>query len=290
MIADVTTLTFFVGIVRGFRQRGFAKYITGSIRGVSDIWYRAYRRNIWEIPQMIDYSDITLVITSCKRFELLERTIASMRPWISKFPASYIVEDSQEFPAILRHLEEVDGFTVLRNMTTLGQHRSIDRAYANITTKYIFHCEDDWLFHREPNFDSAMYLLDNGIEEHKKISLVCFRDFTTNTKHKQNSYNEFDLSSDEEHEGRYKFSFDPGSRYNSFTFNPSILRRDLLQITGPYGDFLTEGSIARYLRKRGYIILTEIPGIAEHIGDELHIPRKSPRWHERILQWIKKGV
>lgn len=238
---------------------------------------------------MTYYSEITLVITSCKRFELLERTIASMRPWINKFAVRYIVEDSQESPAIFRHFEEVDGFTILRNAKNLGQHRSIDRAYEKISTKYIFHCEDDWLFNREPNFHNAMHLLDNGIDEHKKISLICFRDFTTDKKHRKNTYKEIELF-ERGGGGRYKFSFNPGSRYNSFTFNPSILRRDLLETTGPYGEFLTEGSIARYLRKRGYIILTEIPGIVEHIGDESHIPRKSPNWYERILQWINKGI
>ena len=56
---------------------------------------------------MTYYSEITLVITSCKRFELLERTIASMRPWINKFAVRYIVEDSQESPAIFRHFDRL---------------------------------------------------------------------------------------------------------------------------------------------------------------------------------------
>lgn len=234
---------------------------------------------------MAHYSDITLVITSCRRFDLLEKTITSMRPWIEKFPVRYIVEDSQEYPPILERLEEAEGFTVLRNRTSLGQHKSIDSAYANVRTKYIFHCEDDWLFYREPNFPAAMHFLDNGIGKHKRISLVCFRDFTANAKHRKNTYQEVCAFG-----GRYKYSFDPGSRYNSFTFNPSILRRDLLGVIGPYDSFLTEGSIARYLRKRGYIILTEVPGIVEHLGEESHIPRRPPKLYERIMQWIDKGV
>ena len=234
---------------------------------------------------MVCYSDITLVITSCRRFGLLDRTIASMRPWINKLGERYIVEDSGEFPDIFHRLEKDDGFTILRNGTNLGQHKSIDLAYANICTKYIFHCEEDWLFFREPNFHGAMHFLDNGIGEHDKISLVCFRDFTENPKHRQNTYQEVSAFG-----SQYKYSFRPGSRYNSFTFNPSILRRDLLGVTGPYGLFLTEGSIARFLRKRGYIIVTEIPGVVSHLGEESHVPRKPPKWYERIGQWIRKGV
>ena len=231
------------------------------------------------------YSDITLVITSCRRFDLLEQTIASMRPWIRKLAARYIVEDSKEFPDIFRRLEENDEFIILRNGTNLGQHKSIDLAYGNVRTKYIFHCEDDWLFFREPNFRGAIHFLENGIGEHDKISLVCFRDFTTNRKHRQKSFREISAFG-----SRYKYSFRPGSRYNSFSFNPSMLRRDLQRVTSPYGSFLTEGSIARFLRKRGYIIVTEIPGVVLHLGDQSHVPRKEPTWYERIGQWIRKGV
>ena len=234
---------------------------------------------------MTHYADISLVITSCRRFGLLEQTIDSMLPWIGKFAKRYIVEDGEDSSGFFRQIEEKYGFTTIINGENIGQHKSIDRAYAEVDTKYIFHCEDDWLFVREPNFPGAMHFLDNGLEEHDKISLVCFRDFTTNRKYRQDAYREVIA-----YGSRYRYAFRPGSRYNSFTFNPSLLRRDLLNVTGPYGSFLTEGSIARFLRKREYIIVTEIPGVVSHLGEESHIPRRSPKWYERIGQWIRKGV
>ena len=233
---------------------------------------------------MNSYSDISLAITSCGRFDLLERTIASMRPWIDRFPHRFLVEDSAESPEIFNRLEDA-GFTILVNGSNLGQHSSIDRMYSEIKTRFVFHCEDDWEFHREPNFAGAKFILDNGIGEYDKISLVCFRDFTDSPKHRQDTYREADILG-----SRYRYSFRPGSRYNSFTFNPSLLKRDLVDITGRYDSFLTEGSIARFLRKRGYIIVTEIPQVVRHIGGTRHVSRRKMTRRARIWQWIRKGV
>ena len=59
-----------------------------------------------------------------------------------------MVEDSADD----RVRRVVDSFGVaartLVNAVQLGQMRSIDRAYAQVTTPLIFHCEDDWLFTR----------------------------------------------------------------------------------------------------------------------------------------------
>ena len=229
-------------------------------------------------------SDVALAITSCGRFDLLQRTLASMRPWIDRFPHRFVVEDSAESPDIFNRLEE-DGFTILVNGSNLGQHRSIDHMYARIDTKYILHCEDDWEFSREPDFEAARLVLDNGIGGHDRVSLVCFHDFTRYSKHRQDTYRYTDVLG-----ARFRYSFNPGSRYNSFTFNPCVLRRDLTEVTGPYESFLTEGSIARFLRKRGYIIATEIPGLVRHIGETRHISRKKKTASAAIWQWIRKGV
>ena len=89
---------------------------------------------------------------------------------------------------------------------------------------------------------------------------------------------------------RYRYSFKQESRYNSFTFNPSLLRQDLHDLTGPYADFLTEGSIARYLRRRGYVIATQVPGIVRHTGVDRGIQRRRHHWRSRLSQWFRKGV
>ncbi len=234
--------------------------------------------------RMTEYPDITLVITSCRRFDLLKQTIASMRSWIGKFPEKILIEDSNENPSLFGQLRD-EGFTILRNEENLGQHKSIDRAYAQVHTDYIFHCEDDWVFLGEPNFMGARSILEDGIEGHDRISCVCFRDFVPR-KWKWSTSREMMF-----HGSKWKYSFRQTSRWNAFTWNPCLLRRDLQAVTGSYQSFLTEGSIARYLRKNGYIVVWEISKKIDHIGAaDRHITRRSKTVPEMIGQWLKKDV
>ena len=136
---------------------------------------------------MDEQTDTALVVTSCGRFDLLERTLASMHPWIGRFSNRIIVEDSYHHPQLFNELES-DGFTILINGSSLGQHRSIDNAYCKVGTDFIFHCEDDWEFLEEPNFFAAKHILANGVDGHTKLSVVSFRDSTRNEPNDQNTY------------------------------------------------------------------------------------------------------
>jgi hypothetical protein len=39
--------------------------------------------------------------------------------------------------------------------------KSIDRAYADVTTPFIFHCEDDWRFFRSGFIEESLLLLEH---------------------------------------------------------------------------------------------------------------------------------
>ena len=234
--------------------------------------------------KMDGHSDVTLVVTSCRRFDLLEKTLASMHPWLGRFPNRILVEDSSDRPQFLNDLES-DGFSILINGSRLGQHKSIDNAYDRVETEFVFHCEDDWEFLVEPNFHAAKYILKNGIDGHKRVSVVTFRDTTGNKENNQSAYIEYEMMG-----SRYRYSFKQKSKYNSFTFNPTVLRRDLREVTGPYAEFLTEGSIARYLRRREYVVVTQVPGVVRHIGDDRGVKRQRHNWRSRLSQRFRKGV
>lgn len=228
--------------------------------------------------------DTTLVVTSCRRFDLLEKTLASMHPWLGKFPNRILVEDSNDRPQLFNDLES-DGFTILINGSRQGQHKSIDNAYGKVETEYVFHCEDDWEFLVEPNFCAAKHILKNGINGHTRISVITFRDTTENKENDQREYIDYELMG-----SSYRYSFKQKSKYNSFTFNPSILRRDLRNTTGLYAEFLTEGSIARYLRRREYVVVTQVPGVVRHLGDDRGVKRQRFSWRSRLSQRFRKGV
>jgi hypothetical protein len=105
-------------------------------------------------------SNITIVLTSCDRHDLLHDTLNSFvrvdcggtRP-----DRCFVIEDSPAaMPSWLRkNLSFYTGFlghlTWLNNRPRQGQVASIDRAYSLVTTDYIFHLEDDWHFN-ECNF------------------------------------------------------------------------------------------------------------------------------------------
>ena len=106
-------------------------------------------------------SNITLVVTSCNRHELLHSTLDSfirMNCGGAKPDRTIIIEDGPTpMPEWLRenihyYSSNVGKVEWVQNESRRGQIYSIDRAYSLVKTDYIFHCEDDWDFVRHENF------------------------------------------------------------------------------------------------------------------------------------------
>lgn len=123
---------------------------------------------------------ITFVLTSCGRFDLLHETIKTFLEFNAAPIARYIlVEDSGDegVRGVLARFPVA--FDVLVNQPPCGQMQSIDRAYARVTTPYIFHCEDDWRFFRTGFVEESMRLL----ERDARISAVICRRTGQNSDH-----------------------------------------------------------------------------------------------------------
>ena len=101
--------------------------------------------------------DITICLTSCGRFDLLEKTISSLVSyWDGQPPAEFLIhEDSGKIPTELaidlnRFLKRHWQIEAQWNVSTYaGQVNAIDSLYTRVQTPYIFHCEDDWEFYQE---------------------------------------------------------------------------------------------------------------------------------------------
>ncbi|WP_122585806.1 glycosyltransferase family 2 protein [Pseudomonas viridiflava] len=108
-------------------------------------------------------SDITLVVTSCGRFDLLKRTLETFDRFnTAAIRHVLITEDSgdvQVEACIPEHWRAHTRFLI--NNPKLGQMRSVDAAYALIETSWVFHCEDDWDFYRPHFIEESMILLEN---------------------------------------------------------------------------------------------------------------------------------
>lgn len=95
---------------------------------------------------------MTVVIVSCNRFQLLQLTLNSFfryNTYVLK--QIIIIEDCGGQEAKIWDLlpdqakSKPAFFKLIINQLKLGQVGSIDRAYSEVSTKYVYHLEDDWL-------------------------------------------------------------------------------------------------------------------------------------------------
>lgn len=136
-------------------------------------------------------TDITIAITSCGRYSLLEKMVASIEQNIDISGYTKIItEDSQDREHIEKMKEaNANGFLKGYNIIytagswqddVLKRHYfALKTLYENIHTKYVFHCEDDQVFYRvDYNFIELSYRI---LESQKHIAIVIlwdlFRDF-----------------------------------------------------------------------------------------------------------------
>jgi hypothetical protein len=125
-------------------------------------------------------SNITMVVTSCDRHDLLKRTLDSficMQAGGLKPDACIIIEDGPTpLPDWLReniryYSSNLGKVQWLQNEARMGQIYSIDRAYSLVETDYIFHCEDDWDFVQAGFMQNSKEILD----KHPSIIQVSLR-------------------------------------------------------------------------------------------------------------------
>ncbi len=113
---------------------------------------------------------ITFCITSCNRFDLLERTIDSFLK-LNKYPIKkYILnEDSGNTEIINKILNKYGNlFHIIRNPKNEGLLKSVDNLYKLVETEYIFHTEDDWYFQSNSNFiTDSLEILENNKNIHQ---------------------------------------------------------------------------------------------------------------------------
>lgn len=106
---------------------------------------------------------VSLVITSCARMDLLEKTLESFHKWNSYQLSQVIVtEDSPYGEKAQKLLDQYDWkcpVHLIANGERIGQLASIDKAYAANTSEYVFHCEDDWEFSRSGFIEDSLEVL-----------------------------------------------------------------------------------------------------------------------------------
>jgi hypothetical protein len=230
----------------------------------------------------IEPTRLSVALTSCGRFDLLETTLAS---FLDHFVAPRILigEDAErpaEAAAFAYRHPEVE---MRANPTKLGQMRSIDSLYAAIETPYVLHLEDDWEFTAGTDLAGVMDFL----QARDDISVCAvgyrldprFRASAKTQTHRGMNYLVWDL--------------DAHPKWFSYSFNPSVARLSMWRELGPFARFNTEEGLSAACKARGLrIAMLERP-IANHIGDKRHAhdpfqPRRATTLFSRLRRSAAK--
>lgn len=222
---------------------------------------------------------ITLVLTSCGRLDLLEKTLDSFFQF-NTYPIHQfiITEDSADqniFDQCITLNKKYDNkLEFIFNQEKLGQTKSIDLAYSKINTPYIFHLEDDWEFYK-PNFiEDSIKLL----ESRPDILQVWIRPKSDGILNQIG--NKVFIQDNLSYRKVLPASFYTGRiindqkevvyNYNGFSFNPGVKRLTDYKLINKYQDYPQEHLVDYFYRDLGYIVVSlsqnDTDGYVKHIG------------------------
>lgn len=224
----------------------------------------------------------TLVITSCGRPHLLKQTWAALMATLDQGPRQTIIIEDGDTPRpdwLPRH-----NVKWINNGVRRGQIYSIDRAYDEVQTPYIFHCEDDWGFHEIGYLQQSIDLL----ERYPNVLQVWLRGVPT-AADIRDRWTIYRVESDP----RYPFHI---ANYHwedwrgGFSFNPGLRRLSDYKRIGSYGRHVGydsqgcgERAIGLLYHRLGFVSAILPKAYTYHIGDESHVDRKANPPAPRIL-------
>lgn len=225
--------------------------------------------------------NVTLVITSCGRTDLLEQTILSFFKF-NTYPIeqTIIIEDSgilQDFANVKKIVPTP--LKIIINPVNLGQMKSIDLAYSKVKTDYIFHCEEDWEFFNFNFIEKSFEILSTD----SKIFTVWLRAFAEKKIGKViDKLNPVHLSKNNWY---YRILQSKGKSWQSgFSLNPGLRKTSDCMKLHPYSNLevlfpkigeqlVGERDLSVHYRNAGFIaaITNNENGYIRHIGGKRHI-------------------
>lgn len=226
-----------------------------SIPHISDRYIHYPVEIIKKIQQRAkkDIPLVTFTITSCKRFDLFEKTMNSFLHCckdIDKIDTWFCVDDnsSEEDRVKMKELYPFFNF-YWKTEEEKGHPRSMNIIRDFVKTEFVFHMEDDWKFFEKRTYisDCMSVLSENSsygqclinrnyAETHNDIFIVGgeFKVAKNGTRYFIHEYASTKEKMDE-------FNKKYGNRMNCaywshFSFRPSLFRRKILTILGPYNE------------------------------------------------------
>lgn len=205
---------------------------------------------------------VTVCLTSCGRQDLLEKTIQSFYAFNTYPITRFIVSEDSGIKGINKNLQsKYPEIEFINDGIKQGQIKSIDSMYKQVTTPYIFHCEDDWQFYRKGFIEESLSILS----KHPEALTLWLRGKNDTNGHPftwsaQHNSNKLKIN----HKG-----------WHGFTFNPTVKRLSDYQRIGSYSAVTifdpkipgkSEKEIGQVYKDLGYIALLSKHGYTKHLG------------------------
>ena len=183
--------------------------------------------------------DITLVITSCNRYDLLAKTLESFYS-VNKYPMKEVI--------------------VVEDWDREGQVKAIDKAYARVKTPYIFHCEEDWFFYEGGFIEKSLAIL----EKYPNILQVWIREHDDTNGHPVVKLPQFDCETMQ----------NPWGIWGGFSWNPGLRRlSDYKALGQPYSHFGQEHLVSKAYSDMGFHAAITPKGFVYHTGWSRGLPK-----------------
>jgi hypothetical protein len=218
-------------------------------------------------------SDTTVVVTSCGRPDLLRMTLDSFFRWNTYDIEKVVVVEDSGVSGIVDSLKSRYRdlpVTWIEHPARMGQIRAVDDGYGQVTTDYIFHCEDDWEFYRGSFIEESKKIL----EHRRDILLVWIRELDDTNGHPigPEIYRTGDVS--------YRIpEMDYRVLAHGFSFNPGLRRLSDYAALSSYGSLvvynpvnpqISEMLLGCVYKALGFRAAILMKGCCRHIGAERH--------------------
>ncbi|MDB5643172.1 MAG: hypothetical protein JWN07_2489 [Hyphomicrobiales bacterium] len=207
----------------------------------------------------------TLCLTAGGRPDLLDTTLETLLAFNRHCFSDFIVVndfgDQATNVIVRKHLPQA---RLISHERQRGHHVSIDEMYAAVSTPYIFHCEDDWLFDPVCFIPACFKVLLNepGASQVTVRHADCQR--TSGLLPEQ----VYCIADSQAYEKSKVLSIRDWGHY---TFNPSLLRRDLWATIGPFQKYYKESDVNDACQTRGLTSARLVPGVCRHLGGGRHM-------------------
>lgn len=216
-------------------------------------------------------SNVTCILTSCGRFDLLRITLESFFKHntydVKEF---WVYEDSGlEVPQVLK-----DDYPVIKWIETIeqtGQILALDYLWHLVKTEYAFHMEDDWLFTRPGFIEDSMAVMETD----PKILMCWLKGLEPKNTHPIEWYNVSANINTGKMVNYGIFKTSP-TLWAWHRFNPSLKRKADYDLIAPFSKhtafdknkgWKSEAAISQVYNKLGFTAAMLPHEYIKHIGE-----------------------